>query len=378
MLQKGQKKFDEFAWIILAGITFILVATLVFNVSSGGSPVANPKSVSMNLVKGDSQSFIITISGQNNDSLSNVTLSASGSISDWIAFSKNRFDISNSTTARVTVSVPSTAALGAYSGAIKIDAKGGSTAVSLTVTVGTVSSVPLDSRPITLGGAEVKYSIGSETVDAKQGLIVTKGTFSSSKESFSVTMPAQKLAVATSAHLDLFIVESNRKGNLIIDFNGQEVYNKETDIGKIVIPVDISLLNTTNIVSIRTTGPSLFKFWSTAVYKMDKLNTVVNFQDTSAKLKAFQLTEKEVQDFRFFLLQARVKEYGVPQEDLFIRINNQLVYADRLPFVLNMTVGKDILGNRLVVGPNNTVSFNYEKESFVSLDDISVVVYSAR
>jgi len=376
MSQKGQQKsFDEFAWIIIAAVGFVLVITMIFTATTS-APVVEPKSLSLTLEKGTSHTFAITVRSEDNKKISNVTLTSFGEVKDWITFDKNKFDIENSTSVRIKVQVPRTATLRTYTGGIKAESTGGSSSLSLSITVANVSVIPLESRPIFLGDVEVKYVKGSETLASKENLEVKKGGFSESKEAFSISFPAEKLAITTSAHLELFVIDTNKRGNLIVEFNGQELYNKKTDVGKVVIPLEKSLLNTTNIVSIRTTGPSVFQFWSKAVYTIEKVNFVINFQDISERERTFELSQNEIQNFHHFQLQARVKEYSAPLEELLIKVNNQIVYAAKPPIVaFNQAIDKDILGNRLVLDNQNKISFAFEKEASLNLDDVFLVVY---
>lgn len=376
MSQKGQQRiWDEFAWIIFAAVAFVLVITMIFTATTS-APIIEPKSLSLTLEKGMSHTFAIAVRSEDGEEISNLTLSSFGEVKDWITFDRNKFDVENSTSVRIKVQVPQIASLRTYTGGIKAESRGGSSSLSLSITVANVSIIPLESRPIFIGDVEVKYAKGSEALVAKENLEITKGTFSESKEAFSIPFPAEKLAITTNAHLELFIVDTNKKGNLIVEFNGQELYNRKSDIGKVVIPLDKSMLNTTNIVSIKTTGPSALQFWSKAFYKIEKFNFVINFQDISERERTFELTQNEIQNFHHFLLQARVKEYSLPIEELFIKVNNQIVYAARPPLVaINQTIDKDILGNRLVLSNQNKISFSFERESSLSFDDVFLVVY---
>lgn len=376
MPQKGQQKaWDEFAWIILAAVAFVMIITIIFTATTS-SPVLEPKSLSFTLEKGTSHTFTITLRSGDGRKMSNVTLSGFGEIADWLTFDRNKFDVDNSTSIRVKIEVPKNAVLKTHTGGIKAQTTGGSASISLSITIANVSIIPLESRPIFIGDVEVKYAKGSETLASEENLEVTKGVFSESKEAFSMASPAAKLAITTSAHLELFIVDTNKKGNLIVNFNGQELYNKKTDAGKIVIPLDKSMLNTTNIVDIRTTGPSIFQFWSKAFYKIEKVNLVIDFQDISERERIFELNQNEIQNFHHLQFQARVKEYSAPLEELIVKINNQIVYAAKPPLVaFNQTIDKDILGNKLVLNPQNTISFSFEKEASISLDDIFLVAY---
>lgn len=376
MSQKGQQKvWDEFAWIIFAAVGFVLVITMIFTATTS-APVIEPKSLSFTLEKGATHTFSITVRSEDGRKMSNVTLSGFGEVQDWLIFEKNKFDVDNSTTVRVKVEVPKTSSLKTYKGGIKVDTLGGSSALSLSITVANATSIPLESRPIFLGNFDVLYAKGSETIMSKENIQVTKGAFSESKSAFSVPLPAEKLAITTSAHLELFVVDTNKRGNLIVEFNGRELYNERADVGRILIPLDKSLLNTTNIVSIRTTGPSAFQFWSKASYTIEKADFVIDYRDISEREKTFELSQNEIQSFNHFQFQGRVKEYSAPLEELIIKINNQIVYVAQPPLVaFNQTIDRDILGNRLVLGSTNKISFSFEKEASLSLGDTFLVVY---
>lgn len=376
MSKKGQQKvWDEFAWIIFAAVGFVLVITMIFTATTS-APVVEPKSLSLTLERGTSHTFVILVRSEDGGKISNLTLSGFGEIKDWITFDKNKFDVENSSSVRVRVQVPSTATLRTYTGGIKAESRGGSSSVSLSITVANVSIIPLESRPIFIGDIAVKYARGSETLASKENLEVAKATFSESKAAFSVSFPVEKLVITTSAHLELVVTDTNKRGNLIVEFNGQELYNQKTDVGKIVIPLDKLVLNITNIVNIRTTGPSVFQFWSKAVYKIEKASLVINFQDISGQERTFELSQSEAQNFHHFQLQARVKEYSTPLEELIIRVNNQIVYATTPPLVaINQTIDRDILGNKLVLGNQNKISFSFEKKASLNLGDVFLVVY---
>ncbi len=376
MSQKGQQKvWDEFAWIIFASVGFVLIITMIFTATTS-APVIEPKSLSLTLAKGDSHTFTVTIKSEDGKRVSNITLSSFGEISSWITFDKTRLDIDNSTQVKVKIQVPSTSVLRNYAGGVKAESRGGSSSLSLSITVSNVSLIHLESRPMFLGTVDVKYARGSETASSKENLEVRKGAFSETSQSFSMSIPAEKLAVTTSAHLDLLIVDTNKRGNLVVTFNGQELHNGLTDTGRFVIPLDKSMMNTTNIVGIRTTGPSWLQFWSKAFYKIEKANLVIDFKDTSERERTFELSSAEAQNFHHFVLQSTRHEYSTPLEELFIKVNNQLVYASRPPLVaFNQTIDKDLLGNRLVLGTQNKISFSLEKEGVIKLGDAFLVVY---
>lgn len=154
------------------------------------------------------------------------------------------------------------------------------------------------------------------------------------------------------------------------------MYNKNTVAGRVIVPFDRSLINTTNVLTISSTGPFPLLFWQTSDYSIDQTNFAIKYIDVKESNATFQLTDAELSNFRYFVLQGRITEYSSPLQDLFIRINNQLVFAERPPIAFfNQTLNKDILGNRIVVGHNNTISFDFEQEASLVMKDGFVVVY---
>ncbi len=376
MSRKGQQKIiDEFAWIIFIAVGFVLIVTIIFAATTP-APIIEPKSSSLVLAKGDSHSFTVTIRSADGGKIQNVTLTSFGEIKDWITFDKISFDLENSTSARVRIKVPPTASLRTYTGGVKVESKGGSSIMSMTISVASQSSLILESRPISLGSLNIVHEKGSEVVESRQDFEVTKGLFSGSKQSFSVSIPDDKFSIMTDANLEILILETNKRGNLIVEFNGQKLYDGKPNVGKLIVPIGKDLVNSTNVVNILTTGPSIFTFWSKSVYKIEDASFVIDFRDTIEREKPFSLFLNEIQNFDHFVFQSRVMEYSTPIEELIIKINNQLVFAEKPPLTtFNQTIRKDILGNNLVVDEENTISFSFDKNAFINLEDMFIVVY---
>ncbi|MBI2542805.1 MAG: hypothetical protein HYW24_01325 [Candidatus Aenigmarchaeota archaeon] len=372
---KGQAKVDEFAWIILGAVGFVLLITLVFT-STVSRPVIEPKSLELTLAREDSHTFPITVRSEDGRKMTNVTLVAEGEIKDWLTFNKNSLDVDNSTTVKITVQVPKSAILKTYKGEIKALTQGGSSLMSLSIIVSNQTVLKLSSRPVFLGEFDIKHTQGSEILDTRENIEISKGAFSESKGTFLMSYPQGKKSITTGAYLELFVTETNKNGDLIVEFNGFELYNKRTDAGRIVIPVDKSLLNATNTINILTTGPSPFLFWSSAEYKIEKMNFVIDFVDIAERERTFELARNEADNFHHFVLQGRIVNYSTPLEEVVIKINNQIVFIDRPPLVaFNQTFDKDIQGNKLIVDRQNKISFSFEKDAFLQLKDAFIVVY---
>ncbi|MBI2084078.1 MAG: hypothetical protein HYT70_00470 [Candidatus Aenigmarchaeota archaeon] len=379
MLKKGQRMvMDEFAWIILGSVGFILIITIVFNTTIS-KPLIEPNTLQTSLARGVSYTFTATIRSAEGRPMANVTLTPSGEIKDWISFDSNNFNVDNSTTVRARIDVPSSASIRAYTGSIKVETAGGSSAMSLTINVVSSPVQRLDYRPIPLGDFDVRYNRSSDTLLSRGSLEVNKGLFVETKEAFSATLPDERAAITTDAYLKIVIVESNQNGNLVVEFNGAQVFNQKVGVGEVTIPITRDMLNTTNVIGVRTEGPPFWQFWSRAVYKIESLDFGINFIDILEQQKTFGLGRSEIDNFHHFQLQTRVGGYSTPVEDLSIKINGQTVYMDRPPLALiNQTIDRDILGNKLFLSDQNTISFMFERMSSINLKDTTLLVYYYR
>lgn len=369
---------DEFAWIILGSVGFILIITIVFNTTIS-KPLIEPNTLQTSLARGVSYTFTATIRSAEGRPMANVTLTPSGEIKDWISFDSNNFNVDNSTTVRARIDVPSSASIRAYTGSIKVETAGGSSAMSLTINVVSSPVQRLDYRPIPLGDFDVRYNRSSDTLLSRGSLEVNKGLFVETKEAFSATLPDERAAITTDAYLKIVIVESNQNGNLVVEFNGAQVFNQKVGVGEVTIPITRDMLNTTNVIGVRTEGPPFWQFWSRAVYKIESLDFGINFIDILEQQKTFGLGRSEIDNFHHFQLQTRVGGYSTPVEDLSIKINGQTVYMDRPPLALiNQTIDRDILGNKLFLSDQNTISFMFERMSSINLKDTTLLVYYYR
>lgn len=369
-------QMDEFAWILIGALIFILIITLVWLPSREPSPLVDPKAVELNLVAGSATSFFITINGSAPGKLSNVTLTPLGGTKDWVSFDQNNFDIEDSVKVRVTVVVPKTVTAGGYIGSIKISSPGGETSVSLRINVVGITEVKLKSRPILLGDINIKYSVGSESLATRENLEIVKSYFTESDEVISIFIPSEKLFITTSGYINLTIEETTKEGNLIVIFNGYGLFNRKVSAGTLLIPIDKILINNTNSLTIKTTSPPWYKFWSKSVYKIKEASFVMNYQDILERERSFSLSDAEIANFKLFRLTGRVKEYSKPLGELIIKINNQLVYSKIPPLVsLNETFEKDIFGDMLYLTKDNTISFSFENEAYYKIEDAFLIVY---
>jgi len=372
---RPKAQIDEFAWILMGALVFILIISIIWLPPKGPSPLVEAKSVDRTLTQGSSTIFFLTINGTSAGKLSNVTLTPLGETKNWISFDKNNFDIEDSAQVRVTVIIPTNAMSGTYTGSITVSSAGGKVSVPVTITVANIAQLELKSRPIFLGDINVRYFIGPE-ISSTKNLEVTKSYFKESKETVSVPVPSEMLQLITDGYISLSIQSTNNQGNLIVIFNGYEIFNRKVDAGTITIPIDISLINYTNTITLKATSPPLYKFWSTTIYNIKELNFVANYQDISERERFFDLSDREIANFKYFRLTGTAGEGSKPSE-LIIKINNQLVYSEIPPLaLLNETFEKTIFGDAIYLkAANNTISFSFEREATYKINDAFLIVY---
>lgn len=368
-LLKSQVKMDEFALVLLAGVILIGMLMIIWTTPLEPLPTVDPLSVSLSMLNGTSSSFNLNISGR----ITNVTLSATGAISTWIKFGKNNFDVSEYVIVPVYISVPKTATAGTYKGNIIVRSTGGEKIVSVLVEVSTMKKIA--SRSISLGDFTVSYTAGTRVLDSKEATFVSKGYFSEKVISLFGLVSDEELPTLTGASIQIIVSETNSLGNLIVIFNGQEVFNERVGIGEVLVPVNVNLIKKSNSIVIKAGNPG-FVFWANTVYKFSIVKFTISFKGAFSKEIQFALSESEISNFDHFQLSYRVKDYSVSLPKLTIKINQQTIFREKPDLtIFNRNFEKDMVGYALILSKNNTISFSFEEEAFYDIADVVLTVF---
>jgi len=317
---------------------------------------------------GGSTSFPITVSGP----ITNVSISVSGAVAKWISFSSEYFDyINESQIVVVYVKVPSNVALGSYKGVIKVSSTGGSKEVSLTVNVQNITTVEFLKKQIPLGDFSISFVSGSKLLDSAINAEVVKGYFAETTLNLIGIIDEPELKNVVSANIRLVISDTNKLGNLIVELNGREIYNKLTDLGELIIPVNVSQLARSNAVRIRAGNPG-WMFWANTVYRIREASFSIDFKGINRKEVIFNLTQQEVTNFNHIKISALISSEQSPI--LRIKVNEQTVYIGKPPvFVLDLWVDRDILGNRLILNVGtNKMEFMLESPGTINFKNCMV------
>jgi hypothetical protein len=365
---KGQGKLDEFAFVLLAGLIIIIVMLLVWGVpSSTQVPTINPTSKTLSVEKGGSDKFIIEI----NVTSKLVTLTAKGTIKDWITFSDNNFESDGLTNVEVTVKVPSGAEIRDYYGSIIVESQErGQATMSLTVKVKPKTEVGKEelSRSVYIGDFTVSYAQGTETVKTENDIEVKKSMSEDKKTTISAEI-TRDMNLVTEGSLILDVFYTNGEGNLVVRFNNEVVYDDKPSPGEIIIPLSKNSLKSYNVIEV-STSKSGWKFWTTSDYQIDKLEFKIDYYGDIEKKETFEVYADELTGFKEGLVSFNVINYDGTGH-LKVEINGYTLYdgVRRGPFELSFNFA-DV---GLVRGMN-TISFTTEKETSYEIEGAKIII----
>lgn len=350
MRSKGQG-IDEFAFVLLTGLVIIIVMLFAWGVPSEAEiPRISPDSKVLSIEKGSSDSFILEI----NVTSKEVSLSSRGTIEDWISFSDNDFESEGLTTVNVTITVPFTAEEREHHGTIVVETmEGGRVTIPLTVSVLKITEKPeVSSRSIYLGDFSVSHVEGTETIKTVRNFEVRKSMYEDKRKSFSARIE-RDLDLITEGTIVLDVFYTNQEGNLIIKFNNEEVFNEKVMPGEVVIPIDKGSIKSYNVIEISSSGPG-WKFWTSSVYKIDKVDFTISFFGELRKEMSFNVFSDEIENFKEGWLEFDVESFEGDGK-LTVEINGYPVLEDRRRGFFRKSIDRVLL-----VWKENIITFSTE------------------
>lgn len=360
-------KIDEFAFVLFAGLLLILILTIGWSTTNMGVVEVSPTDKTLTIARGSSSTFTIHLNG----TASNVNLTGTGDIASWMSFDRNNFDINGPLDAHVSVIVPYSAQTKYYSGRVEIDFVGGKKTVSVSVNVSTVTVTESSRRVFGPEDFTVSYSVGTETVSEKRAFTVERGLFVDNYKKFTGILTQEKLSMVTGGLIYLVIDDTNSVGNLIVEFNGQEVYNDNPDLGEVSIELDKNQIQKTNVIIVRADSPGL-KFWTNNFYEIGRANFGIDYQGISFRDFTFTLDSNDITNFKLGRLSFRVANYDPSRpNDMIVKINGQTTFR------LIPTLGyyTETFGTEIPLSTgSNTISFSVGKEASYELEDVTLTI----
>ncbi|MBS3052157.1 MAG: hypothetical protein J4428_02205 [Candidatus Aenigmarchaeota archaeon] len=224
-------------------------------------------------------------------------------------------------------------------------------------------------RNIRIGDFSVSFTLGSNTIKEDSDIEIRKGLFETKDFKMSGRID-DDLDLVTGGFLVIEILDYSDAGNLIVKINDREVYNQITNPGEINIPLEKSDLKSYNVIELSASSPG-WKFWSTSIYKIDKIKFGVNLYGRSEKTTQFQLDEYELRTFSGGdVVFDVVNKEG--EGDLIIKINDKLVFKGNPS--RNFKKSFDIFDVGLSNGANE-ITFSTETGTVYELDDTEIVIF---
>lgn len=223
-------------------------------------------------------------------------------------------------------------------------------------------------RSIRIGDFSVSFTLGSNIIKEENDIEIKKNLFETKDFKMSGRID-ENLDLVTSGFLVVEVLDYSKVGNLIVKINDKEIYSQITNPGEVNIPIEKSDLRNYNVIQVSTSG-SGWKFWSTAIYKIDKIKFGVNLYGRSEKTSEFNLDESELKTFSGgnVVFDVSSKE---GDGDLIIRINQKLIFKGRPTKSFQKSF--DIFDVGLSKGTNE-ITFSTETGTIYELDDVEVVI----
>ncbi|MBD3156103.1 MAG: hypothetical protein GF368_05645 [Candidatus Aenigmarchaeota archaeon] len=219
-------------------------------------------------------------------------------------------------------------------------------------------------RQISLGDFTVSYAIGSEVIETKRNLEIEGKDVSS----MTATME-QDISMVTGGFLNIYVRETNQKGELIITFNQEEVFNQKATVGKIEIPINKELIKDYNVIEIKTSG-SGFLFFSKPQYTLEKVEFGLNFYGNVEKFEEFYVYPEDLNNFRNGEISFRLDKY-TGDGDLIIDINSYRIYKGQPSLNFYQSFDQYDVGLRNGV---NTISFSAESGATYEIEDAVITI----
>lgn len=362
-------KVDEFAFVLLGGVAMILILAISLNTPLEGAPLVNGTTVSLTMLPGQTETFDFIIEGKT--TLTSINLTTAGEIKSWLKFNKNNFDITGRSTVTVTVRAPLNITNGLYTGRIIVTGSGGKATIAVNIAISDRTGNATSKKVLDLGEFTVSYAKGTDTLASKRDVTVSGGYFSSQPLALTGAASEAKLAIATAASVDLVIGGTNGAGNLIVVFNGDEVYNGAAGEGELSIPLNVSEVGATNTVTVKAAGPGL-AFWSSTTYDLQSAKLTLSYSGAEPQSFGFTMTADQITNFkRFDLFYVVQDDTTTPVPELKVKINNQIVYWKVPPLAfMDTNFKEDMFGNKLNLEDGaNTITFSFDRNAFYHVTD---------
>ena len=184
----GQKKIDEFAFVLLGAIIFISIMAVYWYPKAEVISSVKPNKITIHSLPGETieSSFNLTAQGTMN-------LEAGGQIASWIDFTDDTVYASGKEQiVTFEVNVPSDTALGIYTGYIEV--KGNETSKQIPVEIIVENKTMYKERRISIPDFSISYEGSTNALHREKNVEIYAGLIRHKKKTFVVTLTDEQIS----------------------------------------------------------------------------------------------------------------------------------------------------------------------------------------
>ncbi len=362
MKHKSQAKIiDEFAFILLGALILIGILLVFWTTPPELPPSLTPRSISVKMLPNTQKTITFKIIGN----LTSINMVANETISSFVSFPENNFDVYGEKEVKAILSSPSS--YGKYSGYIIAKGKGGEDSIHVTLHV--VPTLTLTSRSISIQDFTVS-NYGNKKVDSKSDFVVERSLFSSKEARLFFDREKREIE---EVKLKIRIVDASGSGYLVVKLNGNTVFRKKAAPGFEEIVFNVSEIKEFNVISIGVENEGLGIFFKTFYY-IQEARVEIKYKSFPHSFELL-LSPQEIDNFYALEFSSVLVQQDSPVVEM--RVNNQKVFIGRFPSsVVKINISKDLLGNEILLYPSNNISFSLLSEGEIHFSNNIIKIYS--
>ena len=200
---------------------------------------------------------------------------------------------------------------------------------------------------------------------------ITAGLFGSSGERFSIAVPGEVFEYLKGGGITFDVADTNQYGNLVILWNGAEVFGKKAARGKYSIVLEPSQIKEQNTLDVAAQGPGLL-FWAATVYDIRDFSVFAEYGP--AKFAEFDVSRDELETLdRFELSWFTANRRGT----LVIKVNGEDIFSRSPERTEKISFTDADLDEALINAGTNRLTFAAVNGSF-ELQDVTLTTFSSR
>ena len=182
--------------------------------------------------------------------------------------------------------------------------------------VGYVEAIP--AKTLVLGTFKVGQT-QTNVLRSLPRLTLSSSLFGADSQEYVIDVPSWYHDSMEKLVINFNVAESNMYGNLVIKWNGREVFYETANPRGYSVEITPDYVEEQNTLVVMAEGPGM-RFWANTIYDLRDLE--VNLKYGPVKLYPFELFPNELQSFR----NGEVQFYGSGPAKLLVKVNGKQIY----------------------------------------------------